>query len=222
MRTASASGISCFIVFTVGVLAVAEGQERGPNGRARNPGLPGWCDTPVADRKAEEGCYTMAITELGALPREPLYWHLDTFPDRAAAEAKRGPRSTVVEGHGKQWLFTIAEQTWRPDGGERVATIGPLVVDSGVPHTARYLETVIHAGFQDGAIRRPKRGSARYRQVRCSGISTRIRAALPQRPPAGREERSPSRSASTGFLPSRRRAGVQTVVSGSRSSGRSS
>jgi quercetin dioxygenase-like cupin family protein len=150
MRTASTFGFSCFMVLTVGVLTVAESQDRGPNGRARNPGLPGWCETPVADRKAPEGCYTTAIAELGVLPREPLYWHLDTFPDRAAAEAKRGPRSTVVEGHGKQWLFTIAEQTWRPGGGDRVASIGPLVVDSGVPYTARYLETVIRAGFQDG------------------------------------------------------------------------
>ena len=130
--------------------AWTEGQERGPNGRARNPGLPGWCDTPVADRKAEEGCSTTAITEVGVLPREPLYWHLDTFPDRAAAEAQRGPRGTVVNGHGKHWLFTIAEETWRAGGGNRAATIGPLVVDSNVPYTARYLETVIRAGFQDG------------------------------------------------------------------------
>jgi quercetin dioxygenase-like cupin family protein len=149
MRTGSPFGVSCFIVLTFGVLAVADGQERGPNGRARNPGLPGWCDTPVADRRADEGCYTTAVTEVGVLPREPLYWHLDTFSDRAAAEAKRGPRGTVVDGHGKHWLFTIAGQTWRPGGGDRVATIGPLVVDSNVSYTARYLETVIRAGFQD-------------------------------------------------------------------------
>jgi len=128
----------------------ASAQDRGANGRARNPGLTGWCETPVADRKAEPGCYTTAVTELGALPSGALYWHLDTFPDRAAAEAHRGPRSTAVEGHGKHWLFTIAEQGWRPRGGDRVALIGPLGVDAGVAYTARYLETVIPAGFQDG------------------------------------------------------------------------
>jgi hypothetical protein len=128
----------------------AGAQDRGADGRARNPGLTGWCETPVADRKAEPGCYTTAITDLGALPGAPLYWHLDTFPDRAAAEANRGPRSTVVDGHGKHWLFTIAEQAWRPRAGERVALIGPLGVDAGVAYTAHYMEAVIQPGFQDG------------------------------------------------------------------------
>lgn len=139
------------LVALLSLTAIAGAQDRGPNGRARNPGLDGWCETPVADRKAEPGCYTTAIAELGSLPRNPLYWHLDTFPDRAAAEASRGPRSTVVDGHGKHWLFTIADQTWRPRAGDRVALIGPLSVDTGVAYTARYLETVISPGFQDGS-----------------------------------------------------------------------
>ena len=129
---------------------LADAQERQADGRAKNPGLPGWCETPVADRKAELGCYTTAITELGVLPRVSLYWHLDTFRDRASADANRTARGTVVDGHGKHWLFTIAEQTWRPRGGDRAAIIGPLGVDPGAAYTARYLETVINAGFQDG------------------------------------------------------------------------
>ena len=55
-----------------------------------------------------------------------------------------------MDGHGRHWLFTIAEQAWRPGAGDRVAIIGPLTVDPGVPYTAHYLETVIPAGFQDG------------------------------------------------------------------------
>ncbi|MEP7247403.1 MAG: hypothetical protein ABI885_27480, partial [Gammaproteobacteria bacterium] len=115
-----------------------------------NPGLPGWCETPAADRKSELGCYTTAITKLGVLARSPLYWHLDSFADRASAENNRSSAGTVVDGHGKHWLFTIAEQAWRPRAGERVAIIGPLVVDSDVSYTARYLETVVSPGFQDG------------------------------------------------------------------------
>lgn len=132
------------------VAAAAPPQERTPEGRARNPGLPGWCETPAADRKAEAGCYTTAVADLGRLPATPIYWHLDTFPSRAAAEAARGPRGTVVDSQHKIWLFTIAEASWRPAGGERVATIGPLVIDPSVPYTARYQEAVIAAGFQDG------------------------------------------------------------------------
>ena len=114
------------------------------------PGPAGLCETPVADRKAEEGCYTTASLDLGAAPAGAIFWHLDTFPTRAAAEVARGARGIVVDSHHKTWLFTIAEEGWRPAGGERVATVGPLVVDAGTPYTAHYLETVIPAGFQDG------------------------------------------------------------------------
>lgn len=142
--------IPALAIFGISALAVA--QERGPDGRARNPGLTGWCETPVADRKSELGCYTTAVTKLGVLPQGPLYWHLDTFPDSASAEASRGPTGTVVDSHGKHWLFTIAGQNWRPRGGERVAMIGPLLVDRNVAYSAHYSETVISSGFQkDGA-----------------------------------------------------------------------
>jgi quercetin dioxygenase-like cupin family protein len=122
--------------------------DHGPDGRAHNPGLPGWCETPVAERKAEVGCYTTAINDLGVAPRGAIYWHLDRFETRAAAEANRGPRATVVGSHNRHWLFTIAEEGWHPAGGQRVATIGPLVVEPDTPYTAHYLETVIPAGAQ--------------------------------------------------------------------------
>lgn len=138
-----------FLVALFGVASFASAQERGPTGRAKNPGLSGWCETPVSERKAELGCYTTAIQEHGVLPRTRLYWHIDTFPDRASADANKDKRSTVVDGHGKHWLFTIAEQSWRPRAGARVAIIGPLEVEEGVPYTSHYLETVISPGFQE-------------------------------------------------------------------------
>ncbi|MEO8336736.1 MAG: hypothetical protein ABI664_17270 [bacterium] len=143
--------IRLFLAASLFIAVPAVAQERKTAGaRANNPGLPGWCETPVEQRKAEPGCYTTAITTLGVLPEAPLYWHLDTYSDKSAAEANRSARSTVVDGHGKHWLFTIADQTWRPRAGERVAMIGPLVVDRNVSYTAHYLETVIEPGFQDG------------------------------------------------------------------------
>ena len=147
-RRSSAAALT--LVVTLASPAIAAAQERGPDGRARNPGLPGWCETPVADRKAEPGCYTTAIADVGRLPAPTVYWHLDRFPSNAAAEASRGPRGTVVESQRQHWLFTIGDAAWRPGAGERVATIGPLAVDPAEPYTARYLESVIAAGFQDG------------------------------------------------------------------------
>src|SRR5687768_3858733 len=51
---------------------------------------------PVAQRAGRElGCWITATEALGELPRAP-FWHLDAFPTRAAAEAAKGPRGTVV------------------------------------------------------------------------------------------------------------------------------
>jgi hypothetical protein len=57
----------------------------------------------------ERGCYVLVSEPIGELPRIPLYWQIDSFPTKAAAEAAKGPRGTVVEALGKIWLLSIAE-----------------------------------------------------------------------------------------------------------------
>jgi quercetin dioxygenase-like cupin family protein len=109
---------------------------------------PGACNTPAAERKGEIGCYLDASEELGTLPQGPWFWHLDNYPTRAAAEAAKGPRGTVVESFGKIWLYTIAEEGWRAaGGGKHVATIGPLATEPGKKYTARYMEAVFAEGM---------------------------------------------------------------------------
>ncbi|HKE45412.1 MAG TPA: hypothetical protein VKB41_12845 [Steroidobacteraceae bacterium] len=108
---------------------------------------------PVSERKQELGCWITATAALGELPREPIYWHLDTFATRAAAEAVRGPRGTVVESLGKVWLLTIDGIAWRPGGGTRVSMIGPLPVKSGVNYSVQYMEAVFTPGMTAAAHR---------------------------------------------------------------------
>ena len=107
-----------------------------------------FCDLAPA-QTARPGANAIATVVLGELPQIPLYWHLDTYPTRAAAEADKGARGTVVESFDKVWLFTIAEANWRPSGGDRVAKIGPLPLDaSGGSFTASYLQAATSPGFQ--------------------------------------------------------------------------
>ena len=47
-----------------------------------------------------------------------------------------------MEVFGRHWLYAIAEETWRPMAGDRVAVIGPLQVATGTPYTARYMEAL--------------------------------------------------------------------------------
>jgi quercetin dioxygenase-like cupin family protein len=111
-------------------------------------GVPGECTQPAAGRANPMGCYVTAEVPVGLLPAGRVYWHLYTYPTRAAAESDSAARSTVVESQGRIWRFTIAGRGWRPAGGTRVAVIGPLPVDHAKQYTARYLEAVSRAGMR--------------------------------------------------------------------------
>jgi quercetin dioxygenase-like cupin family protein len=102
---------------------------------------------PVSQRTGEIGCWIMIEDPVGQLPVAPIFWHLDAYPTRAAAEAAREARGTVVELLGRVWLFTIADADWRPRSGERVARIGPLPVRTGTAYTAMYMEAISTPGI---------------------------------------------------------------------------
>jgi hypothetical protein len=111
--------------------------------QAPRSNVTGGCEVRAAERSAENGCYLLATESLQTLPAGPVFWHLYTYPTRAAAEAARkGSAGTVVESLGKAWLFAIAGSSWRPAAGERVAAIGPLPVMPAKTYTARYMEAV--------------------------------------------------------------------------------
>ena len=108
---------------------------------------PGACNVSAAGHHGRIGCYLSASDTLGALPAVPLFWHLYDYPTVAAARSARGPRGTVVQSFGHNWLFTIADSAWRPKAGHRVAVIGPLPLQHHDSYTARYLETMTTHGL---------------------------------------------------------------------------
>lgn len=112
---------------------------------------------PVAERAGRTtGCFITGREELGKLPSDTaLYWHLDTYPSRGAAESARGSRSTVVESLGKIWLFTIAPMDWRPHASNRVARIGPLPLVQADTFAAVYMEGVFQPGMNTMVHRHP-------------------------------------------------------------------
>ena len=89
----------------------------------------------------------VAHQDLGPLPAEPMYWHIDTFPDDASAQAASGSRSTVIHDYGQVWLFTIETQTWHARGGTHKATIGPLPVQPAAAFSAEYVHSMFAPGM---------------------------------------------------------------------------
>jgi quercetin dioxygenase-like cupin family protein len=102
---------------------------------------------PVSQRQGEFGCYIVAHLQVHALPQGPLFWHLDTFATRAAADAAVIPTGTVVEAHGKVWLLTVAPEDWRAPDGSRVAQIGPLPIAPAKEYGLRFIETAFPPGI---------------------------------------------------------------------------
>jgi quercetin dioxygenase-like cupin family protein len=118
---------------------------------AQLPGtrVPGGCDVPASARTSEIGCYLTASETLSALPAGDLYWHLNEYPSRAAADmAKPRTFGTVAESFGTVWLFVIGPAEWTSSAGKRVAVIGPLRVSRAARYTARYMEAAFPPGMQ--------------------------------------------------------------------------
>jgi quercetin dioxygenase-like cupin family protein len=102
---------------------------------------------PVNERTGEVGCWITANTDLGHLPREPIFWHLYTFATKAEANAAKGPYGTVVESLGKVWLFTIEVERWRLSVGTHVSVVGPLPVKTNISYSAQYMEAIFTPGM---------------------------------------------------------------------------
>jgi len=97
---------------------------------------------PVAERTGEVGCWIIASQSVGQLAKAETFWHLDVYATPTEAEAAKASGGVVVESLGKTWLLTIADQGWRPSGGERIAEIGPLPIIAGQTYSAPYMEAI--------------------------------------------------------------------------------
>jgi hypothetical protein len=102
---------------------------------------------PASERTQEIGCWILADDAVGQITKPQVFWHLDAYPTRAAAEADMGPRGSVVESFGKVWLMTIEDENWRSAHGTRIAEIGPLPVVAGEKYSARFMEADFTPGM---------------------------------------------------------------------------
>lgn len=103
---------------------------------------------PVSERTREVGCWVLADQKIGRIEQAEVFWHLDVYPTRLEAEKAKGPRGTVVEALGKEWLLTIEKAGWRPElKGEHIAEIGPLPVNTGEEYSALFMEAISTPGM---------------------------------------------------------------------------
>jgi hypothetical protein len=69
---------------------------------------------PLAERKVAE------------LPSGELYWRIEKYPSKEAAQAAGGDWSLVAESAGNVWLFTLGSAGGLTSGGTKVTEVGPI------------------------------------------------------------------------------------------------
>jgi quercetin dioxygenase-like cupin family protein len=95
-------------------------------------------------KSSESGYFLLAKKEITRFPEGVLFWHLNKFPSRAAADAARSKTGMVVEADGSFWLFSFGPKDAAPKQGEFVASVGPLQMTSDAPSVAKSYEVVAY------------------------------------------------------------------------------
>ena len=98
-------------------------------------------------RDAEIGCWILADDPIGEVSAREVFWHLDSYPTRRAAEADKTPRSVVLASLGKVWLMTIGPAKWNSAHGTRITDIGPLPLPSAGKYSALFMEAIFSPGM---------------------------------------------------------------------------
>jgi quercetin dioxygenase-like cupin family protein len=101
---------------------------------------------PIERKTSETGCWILGSYPLGSLAA-PVYWTIDTFPNKELAEAAKGQHGAVFSSLGKIWLFTVGDRLPAPSSGTRITEIGPLAFQPDRAYTAQFMEATFEPGM---------------------------------------------------------------------------
>ncbi len=83
---------------------------------------------PLAERKVSD------------LPNGELFWRIENYSSKEAAQAAGGSWSLVAEAAGKVWLFTLGPAGGSSPGGAKVSEVGPIARVSAPQYLLRINE----------------------------------------------------------------------------------
>jgi quercetin dioxygenase-like cupin family protein len=95
-------------------------------------------------KSSDTGCQLLGKIMVRQFPDSPLFWCLNRFPTRNAAEAAKVRNGLVAEAEGRSWLFSFGPKDAAPKSGELVASIGPLPLTSDTLPKASLYEIVAY------------------------------------------------------------------------------
>ena len=95
-------------------------------------------------KSSDTGCQLLGKITVQQFPDSPLFWCLNRFLTRSAAEAAKVHNSLVAEAEGRYWLFSFGPKDGAPKSGELVASVGPLPLTSNTLPKASLYEIVAY------------------------------------------------------------------------------
>jgi quercetin dioxygenase-like cupin family protein len=131
-----------FIVFTFGnnVLAQTAGAEH------EHMVSQTCSELPAGQKRPEFGCFIVASSKGRQFSRSETYWHLQKFPNRAAAEAAKSANGIILEDQGQFWLSEFGPDDIAPRGGDPTVIIGPLELPYAKSYDAQIAYAVLRPG----------------------------------------------------------------------------
>ena len=135
----------------ISVIALQGGTTRGQQPQESDSGthkhLVATCaEVPPGEKRPEFGCFIIARAKGLHFTQPMVYWHLQVFPSRVAAEAAKSSTGLVVEEDGRVWLSELGPQNSASRGGEDVAVVGPLELAPAKTYDAVLSYTVLRPG----------------------------------------------------------------------------
>ncbi|MEO6209419.1 MAG: hypothetical protein ABIQ10_04745 [Gemmatimonadaceae bacterium] len=103
-------------------------------------------DIPAGQKRPEFGCTNIATETQLKFTESDVYWHLQTFPSRAAAEARKSKTGIVVEEDGRVWLSEFGPRDLIVTGGQPITIVGPLKLPLAASYTAVLSYAVMRPG----------------------------------------------------------------------------
>ena len=95
--------------------------------------------------RPEFGCFRIGIAKDLKLSRPTIYWHLYIFPNKPAADAAKTRSGIVVEEDGRVWLSEFGSRNRASNGGQRIAVVGPLKLESAGSYIAEIAYSVMQS-----------------------------------------------------------------------------
>jgi quercetin dioxygenase-like cupin family protein len=93
--------------------------------------------------RPEFGCFRIGIAKNLIFSGPTVFWHLQTYPSLAEANAAKSSSGIVVEEDGRVWLSEFGSKDRASQGGHRVAVIGPLSLVAGKKYDAEIAYSVM-------------------------------------------------------------------------------